>query len=51
MIGEDHLRILEKGALQEQSLVVHRTLMSQSQNKHYQYKPKTFFLKDRIQTI
>ena len=46
MIGEDHLHIIEKGAVQEQSLVVHRTLMFQPQKKHYQYKPKTFCLKD-----
>ena len=27
MIGEDHLHIIEKGAVLEQSLVVHGTLM------------------------
>ena len=33
MIGEDHLRVIEKGAVQEQSLLVHCTLMLQSQKK------------------
>ena len=40
MIGEDHLYLIEKGAAQEQSLVVHLALMFQPQKKHYQYKPK-----------
>ena len=40
MIGEDHLYLIEKGAAQEQSLVVHHALMFQPQKKHYQYKPK-----------
>ena len=39
MIGQDHLHIIEKGAVQEQSLLVHCTLMFQSQKKH-QYIPK-----------
>ena len=52
MIGEDHLHITEKGAVREQSPVVHHTLIFQSQEKHCQYKPKIFFiLKDRTQTI
>ena len=51
MTGEDHLHITKKGAVQEKSLMVHRTLMFQSQAKHYQYKPKIFCLRDRTQTI
>ena len=51
MIGKDHLNIKEKREVQEQSPVVHRTLMFQPQKKHYQYKPKTFCLKDRAQSI
>ena len=39
-IGEDHLHLIEKGAAQEYSVVVHRTLMFLSQKEHYQYKPK-----------
>ena len=51
MIGEDHLHTTEKGAIQEKSLVAHRTLMFQPQKKHYQYNSKPFCLKDRTQTI
>ena len=47
MIGEDHLHIIEKGVVQEDSLVIHHTLMFQPQKKNYQYKPKTLCLKDR----
>ena len=41
MIEECHLHIIEKGTVQEYSLVVHRTLAFQPQKKH-QYKPKLF---------
>ena len=50
MTGEDHFHITE-GAAQEESLVIHHTLMFQSQKKHYQYKPNIFCLRDRTQTI
>ena len=33
MIGEDHLHVTEKGAVQEQSLVENRILMFQHQKK------------------
>ena len=46
MIGEDHLHTIQKRAVQEYSPVAHRTLIFQSQKKHYQYKPKTVSLKD-----
>ena len=51
MIGEDHLHTIQKRAVQEYSPMAHRTLIFQSQKKHYQYKPKTVSLKDMTQTI
>ena len=50
MIGKDHLHIRQKGVVQEKSLVVHNTLMFQTQKKH-QYKLETFCLRDGAQTI
>ena len=50
IIGEDYLHIIEKGAVQEYSLMVHRTLMFQPHKKH-QYNPKTFCLKEMTQII
>ena len=43
MIGEES-SIIEKGAVQEWSPVIHRSLMFQPQKKHYQYKTKIFCL-------
>ena len=42
MFEEDHLHLLEKGAVQEQSLVVQGDLMFQSHKKQYQCKLKIF---------
>ena len=51
MIGEDNIHIIEKGVVQELTLVIYLTLMFQTQKKHYQYKAKVFCLRDRTQTI
>ena len=50
MTGEDHLHIIEKGEVQEWSLVVHHTLTFQPQKKHL-YKPEILCLRNRIQII
>ena len=48
MIEEDHLHIIEKGAVQEKYLLAHRTLMFHPRRKYCQYKPNIFPLGDRI---
>ena len=50
MNGQDHLRIVKKGVVQEQSLVAHHTLMFQPQ-KNINTNQKIFCLRDRTQTI
>ena len=51
MTGENHLHIIEKGAVQKYSNLVHGPSMFQHQKKQYQCRPKVFCLRDRTQII
>ena len=48
MIGEDHLHIIREGKVQEPC---HTPYFDVTASRKHQYKPKTFCLKYRTQTI
>ena len=51
MLGKDHLHIIEKGAQYRIEPCGIPYFNIQASEKYFQYKPKTFCLKDRTQTI